>query len=64
MLQQQGNEEVVISSKSDSQSQIEAIGATAPIRATLVVDFQVDRWADLQPGEGSVLDFVRIDGRG
>lgn len=35
-----------------------------PTAATLVVDFQIDRWADLQPGDGSVLDFVRIDGRG
>ena len=34
-----------------------------PTAATLVVDFQIDRWADLQPGEGSVLDFVRMDGR-
>ena len=31
--------------------------------ATLVVDFQIDNWADLRPGEGSVLDFVRLDGR-
>ena len=35
-----------------------------PTAATLVVDFQIDRWADLEPGQGSVLDFVRIDGRG
>ena len=35
-----------------------------PTAATLVVDFQIDNWADLQPGQGSVLDFVRLDGRG
>lgn len=34
-----------------------------PTAATLVVDFQADSWADIKPGEGSVLDFVRIDGR-
>ena len=34
-----------------------------PTGATLVVDFQIDNWADLRPGEGSVLDFVRLDGR-
>lgn len=34
-----------------------------PTAATLVVDFQIDDWADLRPGEGSVMDFVRIDGR-
>ena len=34
-----------------------------PTAATLVVDFQIDRWSDLRPGEGSVLDFVRLDGR-
>lgn len=34
-----------------------------PTGATLVVDFQIDDWADLRPGEGSVLDFVRLDGR-
>lgn len=34
-----------------------------PTAATLVVDFQIDKWGDLQPGEGSVLDFVRLDGR-
>lgn len=34
-----------------------------PTAATLVVDFQIDAWADLRPGEGSVLDFVRFDGR-
>ena len=34
-----------------------------PTAATLVVDFQIDKWADLQPGQGSVMDFVRLDGR-
>ena len=34
-----------------------------PTAATLVVDFQIDNWADLQPGQGSVMDFVRLDGR-
>lgn len=34
-----------------------------PTAATLVVDFQVDRWAEVMPGQGSVLDFVRLDGR-
>ena len=34
-----------------------------PTAATLVVDFQVDAWADVEPGQGSVLDFVRLDGR-
>ncbi|MDS9467381.1 histidine phosphatase family protein [Paracoccus sp. MBLB3053] len=34
-----------------------------PTAATLVVDFQIDDWSDLQPGQGSVLDFVRLDGR-
>lgn len=29
-----------------------------PTSATLVVDFQLERWADLQPATGSVLDFV------
>ena len=31
--------------------------------ATLVVDFQVDCWEQVQPGQGSVMDFVRFDGR-
>lgn len=35
-----------------------------PTSATLVVDFQIDEWRDLQPGQGSVLDFVRMDGKG
>ncbi|MFN3526400.1 MAG: SixA phosphatase family protein [Paracoccus sp. (in: a-proteobacteria)] len=34
-----------------------------PTAATLVVDFQIEAWADLQPGQGSVMDFVRFDGR-
>lgn len=34
-----------------------------PTAATLVVDFQADEWAAVQPGQGSVLDFVRFDGR-
>lgn len=34
-----------------------------PTCATLVVDFQVDDWADVRPGDGSVMDFVRLDGR-
>lgn len=34
-----------------------------PTAATLVVDFQAGSWADVQPGQGSVLDFVRFDGR-
>ena len=29
-----------------------------PTSATLVVDFQIDDWAELQTGTGSVLDFV------
>lgn len=34
-----------------------------PTAATMVVDFQADSWADVAPGRGSVLDFVRPDGR-
>lgn len=34
-----------------------------PTAATLVVDFQVDNWAEIEPGQGSVMDFVRLDGR-
>ncbi|MRX51451.1 histidine phosphatase family protein [Paracoccus sp. S-4012] len=34
-----------------------------PTAATLVVDFQGDDWAAVSPGEGSVMDFVRFDGR-
>lgn len=34
-----------------------------PTAATLVVDFQIDNWSEVKPGEGSVSDFVRLDGR-
>ncbi|MGB3147131.1 MAG: histidine phosphatase family protein [Paracoccaceae bacterium] len=34
-----------------------------PTAATLVVDFQIDRWKDLQPNSGSVLDFFVPSGR-
>lgn len=34
-----------------------------PTAATLVVDFQIDTWSELRPGEGSVMDFTRMDGR-
>ncbi|MFN4061358.1 MAG: SixA phosphatase family protein [Paracoccus hibiscisoli] len=34
-----------------------------PTGATLVVDFQVDSWDQIAPGQGSVMDFVRLDGR-
>ncbi|MFC3170147.1 SixA phosphatase family protein [Paracoccus fontiphilus] len=34
-----------------------------PTGATLVVDFQVDDWSQVEPGQGSVMDFVRLDGR-
>ena len=34
-----------------------------PTAATLVVDFEADSWADIEPGRASVLDFVRMDGR-
>lgn len=34
-----------------------------PTAATLVVDFQADDWSGIEPGQGSVLDFVRFDGR-
>lgn len=34
-----------------------------PTAATLVVDFQTDNWADIRAGDGSVRDFVRLDGR-
>lgn len=33
-----------------------------PTSATLVLDFHLDDWANLQPGTGSVLDFVRFEG--
>ena len=34
-----------------------------PTAATLVVDFQADSWAEVEPGQGSLRDFVRLDGR-
>ncbi len=34
-----------------------------PTSATLVVDFQIENWADLIPGTGSVLDFFVPAGR-
>ena len=34
-----------------------------PTAATLVVDFQVESWEQIRPGEGSVMDFIRLDGR-
>ncbi|WP_449040594.1 SixA phosphatase family protein [Paracoccus sp. (in: a-proteobacteria)] len=34
-----------------------------PTAATLVVDFHAEDWAEVQPGQGSVRDFVRLDGR-
>lgn len=34
-----------------------------PTGATLVIDFQVDQWSQIEPGQGSVMDFVRLDGR-
>ena len=34
-----------------------------PTAATLVIDFQIDDWRQVQPGQGSVMDFVRLDGR-
>ncbi|WP_304617952.1 SixA phosphatase family protein [Paracoccus sp. (in: a-proteobacteria)] len=34
-----------------------------PTAATLVVDFQIEDWSQIRPGEGSVMDFVRFDGR-
>ena len=34
-----------------------------PTAATLVVDFQIDDWANLAPGTGSVLDFFVPAGR-
>ena len=35
-----------------------------PTAATLVVDFQADGWGEVEPGQGSLRDFVRLDGRG
>ena len=34
-----------------------------PTAATLVVDFHAEDWAEVRPGQGSVRDFVRLDGR-
>lgn len=34
-----------------------------PTASTLVVDFQIDDWSQLVPGQGSVMDFARFDGR-
>lgn len=34
-----------------------------PTAATLVVDFQAASWAEVEPGQGSLRDFVRLDGR-
>lgn len=34
-----------------------------PTAATLVVDFQIEDWAQVAFGLGSTLDFVRFDGR-
>lgn len=31
--------------------------------ATLVVDFQIENWSEVEPGQGSVMDFLRLDGR-
>lgn len=34
-----------------------------PTAATLVVDFQIDDWSEVQAGSGSVMDFIRVEGR-
>ncbi|MDO5529220.1 MAG: histidine phosphatase family protein [Paracoccus sp. (in: a-proteobacteria)] len=34
-----------------------------PTAATLVVDFQADDWSQIRPGDGTAMDFVRLDGR-
>lgn len=34
-----------------------------PTAATLVVDFQTADWSEIRAGQGSVRDFVRLDGR-
>ena len=34
-----------------------------PTCATLVLDFQIDAWSEVEPARGSVMDFVRFDGR-
>lgn len=41
---------------------LDAAFRSYPTAATLVMDFQIDDWGQLQPGQGSVLDFVRFDG--
>ncbi|HEY0212360.1 MAG TPA: histidine phosphatase family protein [Paenirhodobacter sp.] len=35
-----------------------------PTCATLVIDFQIDRWSDLQPGTGDVIEFFTPSNRG
>lgn len=35
-----------------------------PTCATLIVDFQIGDWNELQPGQGSVLEFFTPSGRG
>jgi phosphohistidine phosphatase len=30
-----------------------------PTAALAVLDFEIDRWRDIQPGEGKLVDFVR-----
>ncbi len=37
--------------------------ARYPTAATLVVDFEIPAWADLKPGQGSMLDFFVPGGR-
>ncbi len=34
-----------------------------PTAATLIVDFHTEDWSQVRPGDASVLDFVRLDGR-
>ncbi|MFD1882147.1 SixA phosphatase family protein [Paracoccus pacificus] len=34
-----------------------------PTCATVVIDFAAPEWSEVKPGEGSLLDFVRPDGR-
>lgn len=35
-----------------------------PTCATLIVDFQIDDWAEVQPGQGAVMEFFRPTRRG
>lgn len=35
-----------------------------PTSATLIVDFQIDDWREIKPGQGSVLEFFTPSGRG